>query len=95
MKNKSGSKAFTPSSLKSITINNLNPTDYTFIKNYIAFKKKEIKEMCKNAGMNANVYQEDILLAMLIDGIYEEVRKDKKFAKEFDKFCDEKHTSIL
>ena len=90
MKNKSVVKVSMLAPLRSISIENLNPYDYLFIKDYIAFKKKETKEMCKKTGMNAGTTQSNILFSMMLDCINDEMRKDKKFSEEFDKFCDEK-----
>ena len=90
MKDKSVVKVSMQAPLRSITIKNINPYDYHFIKDYIAFKKKENKEMCKKAGMNAGTTQNNILFSMVLDCINDEMRKDKKFSEEFDKFCDDR-----
>ena len=80
--------------LRSINIKNLKPYDYYLIKDYIAFKKKENREMYKKIGMNAGTTQSNILFSMILDCINNEIIKNKKFAKEFDKFCDERWNKI-
>ena len=90
MKDKSVVNVSMQAPLRSINIKNLNPYDYHFIKNYISFKKKENKEMYKKIGMNAGTTQSNILFSMILDCINNEIIKNKKFAKEFDKFCDDR-----
>lgn len=90
MKDKSVVNVSMQAPLRSINIKNLNPYDYHFIKNYISFKKKENKEMYKKIGMNAGTTQSNILFSMILDCINDEMRKDKKFSEEFDKFCDDR-----